>query len=239
MSKVRLDKFLADANFGTRSHVKTLIKHGFIKVNSEVIKNPSFSFDPLKEKVFYNDQLISYEEEAVFLINKPKDYICSNIDELYPSILNLLPSELFKKLKIVGRLDVDTTGTLLITTNGKLVNYFTHPKNSINKTYFVKVNHKINPAMVEAVKRPIDIGKGEFSLPCELEIISDDSAKITLSEGKYHEIKRIFHAFNLEVLELDRLNIDKYSYTNYNLKQGEYYKFNEEELNDILSLIGG
>ena len=146
---------------------------------------------------------------------------------------------LFKKLKIVGRLDVDTTGTLLITTNGKLVNYFTHPKNSINKTYFVKVNHKITPAMVEAVKRPIDIGKGEFSLPCELEIISDDSAKITLSEGKYHEIKRIFHAFNLEVLELDRLNIDKYSYTNYNLKQGEYYKFNEEELNDILSLIGG
>lgn len=234
---MRLDKFLADANLGTRSHVKTLIKHGFIKIDGEVIKNPAFNFDPQTKHVYFDDKLIPYEEEAVFLLNKPKDYICSTIAELYPSVLELLPAELEKRLKIVGRLDVDTTGTLLITTNGKLVNYLTHPKNNIKKKYLVTTNHAIPTSMIKAVLEPIDIGKGEMTRPCQIEIVESHKAYITLSEGKYHEIKRLFHVFNLEVLELDRIYFDKYSYLDKRLERGEFYKFNENELNDIISLV--
>jgi len=234
---IRLDKFLSNANFGTRSHVKTLIKHGAIKIDNEIIVNPAYLFDPLVNRVYLNDKLIAYEEEVVFILNKPKDYICSNIAELYPSVLDLLPKEYERKLKIVGRLDVDTTGVLLLTTKGKLVNYLTHPKNNIEKTYTVKTNHEIPKEMVERVKEPIDIGRGEYSLPCKLEIIDDFTANITLTEGKYHEVKRIFHYFNLEVISLDRINFHGYTYGN--LKQGEYYKLNDDELNEILKLVNG
>lgn len=227
MSKIRIDRFLAQENFGTRKHSRKLVKDGLVSIDDIIIKDPSTIFDTEKNIVKVDGEIIEYKEDLFFLLNKPADYMCSTIDEKYPSVLRLLPEQYEKRLKIVGRLDADTTGVLLLTSDGKVVNYLAHPKNNIGKTYRVYCNHKIPLEMIEKVKTPLDIGRDEMSSGAIFSIVSDDVADITLFEGKYHEVKRIFKIFNLEVIKLDRIRFQDFTYGD--LKQGEYRQLNEEE----------
>lgn len=232
---MRLDRFLAEANFGSRKHVKKMIKDRRIRVFDDIITDPGFSLDPDSAEVYFDDVIIPYQKTLYYLLNKPKDYMCSTIDELYPSVLNLLPEIYQKRLRIVGRLDADTTGVLFLTDDGKLNNYLANPKNHIEKTYRVTLNHDLSPALVDRLRSPVDIGRGEISSPCKLEIVNPNVGLLTLMEGKYHEVKRIFHHFDLEVIDLDRIKFHQFEYGN--LKLGEYRRIEEKEIEGLLDRV--
>ena len=232
---MRLDKFLANSNYGTRKHCKKLVKSGLVTLNGVKAKVPDLDFDPNTTEVLVDGKKVEYFENVYIVLNKPKDYISSLIDEEgYLSVLNLIDPIYAKRVRIVGRLDVDTTGLILLTDNGKLNNRLAHPHREIEKEYIVRVNHDIPLDIVDKVKEPIDIGKGEIAQPCVIKDIDKDTCHIILKEGKYHEVKRIFKHFRLEVIELKRQRIAFLELGD--LEEGKFRLLNEEEVEKLKEL---
>lgn len=227
---MRLDKFLADLNFGTRKRVKKLIKTGHVKIDGEVVVSSSYNFDENKSVVSFDDEIIEYTPFVYIMLNKPKDYISSTIDELYPSLINLIDPIYAKRVRIVGRLDADTTGIILLTDDGKLNNRLTHPNRNIPKVYQVTVNHEISPKLVNEFAKGVSIGRDEVTRPALLEIIDTNVAKVTLKEGKYHEIKRMFDHFDLDVIALNRLKFGPLTYEGLEVGQWRLLTDNEVEM---------
>ena len=156
------------------------------------------------------------------------------IDENYPSVMNLIPALYKKKVRMVGRLDQDTTGLLLLTDNGLLNARLAHPKTQVEKTYLATVNHLLRPTLVELFNHDIDIGRGEIAKPSKLEIIDEYRAYLTVSEGKYHEVKRLFGHFNYDVVALKRVRLGPIELGD--LKEGEYRLLSEEEIDSLLEV---
>ncbi len=237
--QIRLDKFLSNSNFGTRKHTKKMIKNGLVTLNDKVIKVPDLCFDPSSTTVKVDGEEVKYFNHIYLMINKPKNYLCSVLDEEgYESVLNLLDPIYQKRAKLVGRLDVDTTGLLLLTDDGKLNNRLIHPHHMIEKEYEVTLNHEVPISLVEEFNKPIDIGQGEIASPSTLKDLEGNKCHIILKEGKYHEIKRLFKVFHLEVVELKRVRLS--FLTLGNLKLGKCRELDEEEimkLKDITGLI--
>ncbi|MDD4532276.1 MAG: pseudouridine synthase [Bacilli bacterium] len=233
---MRLDKFLADANLGTRKHVKTLIRSRHVNINNSCVTLSDYNLNPELDKVEVDGKLIKYRKEIFILLNKPKGYICSNIDELYPSVLNLIDQQYAKRVKIVGRLDVDTTGVLLLTDQGKINNSLVHPRLKIEKEYEAVLNHPLPKNIIPQLTEEIDIGKDEKVKPRKVYLINDNTCRIIIAEGKYHEVKRIFRHFDLEVMELRRirlafLNVD-------DLQIGESRLLSDVEIEKIKAITG-
>lgn len=233
---IRLDHFLAENNFGTRKHVKKLIKDGLVKIDDKPCFTPDFKFNPEETKIYVNEKLVPYQKELYLLLNKPAGYLCSTIDELYPSVLNLLEPSMKKRARLVGRLDVDTTGVLLITDNGKLNNKLIHPNTKIEKEYKVTVNHEVTNRELEILRGKIDLFDDGIVQAKRVEQIGKDTILITILEGKYHEIKRMCKRADLEVMALDRIRLGSLTYGN--LKPGEYRSLNENEIKNLKSLVG-
>lgn len=231
---MRLDKFLADLNFGTRKRVKKLIKTGHVKVDGKIVVNSSYNFNENKSVVSFDDEPIDYTPFVYIMLNKPKDYISSTIDELYPSLVNLIDPIYAKRVRIVGRLDADTTGIILLTDDGKLNNRLTHPNRNIPKIYQVTVNHEIAPKLIEEFAKGVSIGRDEVTRPATLEIIESNVAKVSLREGKYHEIKRMFAHFDLDVIALDRLKFGPLTYEG--LEVGEWRLLTDDEVEVLREL---
>lgn len=202
---MRLDGFLSKNGFGSRKSVKKLILNKRVKVDNKVILDVGYKIID-GDVISVDDNVIKDISNIVLMINKPEGYISSLIDERYPSVMNLIPDVYRKTLRLVGRLDYDTTGLLLITDNGILNQRLTSPKYHVSKTYEVKVNHLLKNELIEKFNQPNDIGKGEITKPAKLEIIDDYNALITITEGKYHEIKRLFGKYNYDVIKLNRIS---------------------------------
>lgn len=225
---MRLDKYLADAGLGTRHHVKKLIRKGYVKVEEEVIEDESFNFDPKEKKVYVEDELIPYEEHFVLLMNKPKGYLCSTIDELYPSVLNLLDPSYRKRAVLVGRLDVDTTGLFLFTDDGKLANHLINPRFGLEKEYEVTLDHDLKAEDIEDLLKNGALMDEERVIPKKITVIASNKAQVVVGEGKYHEIKRLFKSKGYEVTDLKRLRIGDVTLPS-DLPLGKYIKCTEEE----------
>jgi len=228
---MRLDKFLADSNLGTRNHVKTLIRGKHVTVNGEVVRISDTNINLENDKIEVDGSPIKYVEEIFLLLNKPKGYLCSSIDELYPSILNIINPIYAKRVKIVGRLDVDTTGVLLLTDQGKLNNRLIHPKFQVEKEYEAVLNNDVPDEILPLLIQEIEIGAGEIVKPKKVEKIKSNSCRIIVSDGKYHEIKRIFKHFGLEVIELRRIRLGFLTVDD--LQIGESRLLNENEINQL------
>ena len=231
---MRLDKFLANANLGTRNHVKTLIRGGHVCVDGEINKHAEYNLKPDAEIVTVDEAVVEYHEEIFLLLNKPEGYICSAIDELYPSVLNVIDSQYVKRVKMVGRLDVDTTGVLLLTDQGKINNSLIHPKLKIEKEYEVVLNHDIPESIVPSMTEEIDIGENETVKPKAVNLIKPNTCRIIITEGKYHEVKRIFKHFNLEVVKLERIRLA--FLTTDGLAKGESRLLTQEEIEKIKAI---
>ena len=230
---MRLDKFLANSGIGTRSEVKRFIKYKRVKVNGEVVKSDSFNVDESKDVVLFDDLEVKYKEFYYILLNKPKGYVSAAIDNVYPPVTDLIPEYAFAKLNPVGRLDVDTTGALLLTNDGDLAHKLISPKYNIDKVYAVDVDKKLNPNLVEAFKQGIELD-GELTLPAELIIIDDKNAELTLHQGKFHQVKRMFKKFGYNVLGLNR---KAFAFLTVNdLKLGEHRELTIEEEQRLKSL---
>ena len=231
---MRLDKFLANSGIGTRSEVKRLIKDKRIKVNGEIVRSDSFNVDESKDIVLFDDLEVKYKEFYYILLNKPQGYVSAVIDNVYPPVTDLLPEYAFAKLFPVGRLDVDTTGALLLTNDGELAHKLISPKYHVDKIYEVEVNRKISHNLAEFFKRGIELD-GELTLPAELEIIDDVHALLTLHQGKFHQVKRMFRKFDYDVIKLNRkafafLRVD-------DLKIGEHRELTLEEENRLKEIV--
>lgn len=201
---MRLDRFLSMRGIDSRKSIKKVIRDGRVQVDGKTVYDFAMSIDGNSVVVMDGVQ-IQNEPYVTLMMNKPEGYMCSMKDERYPSVMNLVPENYRKRVRMVGRLDNDTTGLLLLTDNGVLNARLASPKHGIPKTYHVEVNHILKPELEEAVKYPIDIGKGEVAHVDSLTILDEYHATITVHEGKYHEIKRIFGKFSYDVIRLERI----------------------------------
>ena len=229
---MRLDRFLAMHGFGSRKSAKKIIHDCRVKVNGVVTTKSDLNITG-KDNISVDDKNIENLPYITLMLNKPADYMCSMKDEKYPSVMNLIPPEYQKSVRIVGRLDADTTGLLLFTDNGVLNSRLANPKYRVNKTYEVRVNHLLKQELVTIFKAGnIDIGRDEIADSSDLEILDEYNARITVHEGKYHEIKRLFGKFNYDVIKLKRIKMGPIELGD--LKEGKYRLLTDDEYQKLL-----
>lgn len=231
--KQRLDKAIAMQGSLSRSEVKTLIRKGAVTVNGQVVKNADFGVDFDSDTVAVQGKELSVSMHIYLMLNKPKGVVSASEDKKLPTVVDLVPKELWRKgLFPAGRLDKDTTGFVLITDDGEFAHDILSPKKHISKTYHALVNGTITDEMVEGFAKGVTIGE-DFTLPASLKKISSeeqgDWGEVILKEGMYHQIKRMFGAYGLKVLELKRVQMGKLP-LDPNLEEGKCRELTAEEL---------
>lgn len=224
----RLDKFLCDKKIGTRSQVKAFIQKGLVTVNDEVVKKADSKVSDT-DIVCCQGVLLSSEEFGYFMLNKPAGVISATEDDSQPTVLDFFKDEPYKNLYPVGRLDKDTEGLLLITNDGPLGHQLLSPKKHVQKTYYAKLAHGLSQADIDALEKGVDIGEKNLTLPAKIKVIEETAVHITITEGKFHQVKRMFEAVSNKVLYLKRISMGSLRLDE-NLAIGEYRPLTKEEL---------
>ena len=200
----RLDKVIGNQLGYSRKEIKELVRNKRIMVNDSVVLKSDLKVDK------YKDQIIEFKEYVYLMLNKPKGYISATEDRSMSTVLDLVPYEyLHRNLFPAGRLDKDTTGLMIITDDGNFAHDILSPKKHIKKEYIVTIDISLNEDMVREFESGIKLVDGDCK-PSKLEIISDYVGKVTLVEGKYHQIKRMFGCFNAKVIELERISMGNF-----------------------------
>ncbi len=233
--KLRLDKYLADMGLGTRSEVKQAVRKGRVQVNGQTVREPEYKTDTETDQVWFDGQPAAYREYEYYMLNKPAGVISASEDPRERCVVDLIESRKRKDLFPVGRLDKDTEGLLLITNDGGLAHRLLSPKKHVDKVYYARVQGRVTQEDAELFRRGVDIGEKRQTLPAELRILNAgeiSEIELTIREGKFHQVKRMFHAAGKEVLYLKRLQMGPLRLDE-SLKPGEYRTLNTQEL-DIL-----
>lgn len=236
--KQRLDKAIAMQGSLSRSEVKTLIRKGAVTVNGQVVKSADFGVDFDSDTVAVQGKELSLRTHIYLMLNKPKGVVSASEDKHLPTVVDLVPKELWRKgLFPAGRLDKDTTGFVLITDDGEFAHDILSPKKHISKTYHALVSGEITEEMVEGFAKGVAIGE-DVTLPASLRKISSDEqgdwGEVILKEGMYHQIKRMFGAYGLKVLELKRVQMGRLP-LDPNLEEGKCRELTVEELKLVSS----
>lgn len=232
---IRLDKYLAEMGAGTRSEVKKYIRQGSVTVDGVTVKKPEEKVNELTQKVCVNGKQIGYEKFEYYMLNKPKGVVSATTDPKDQTVVELIESRKRKDLFPVGRLDKDTEGLLLITNDGELAHRLLAPKKHVDKVYYAKIDGTVTEETVARFREGLDIGSGEFAKPSSLTIVKSgliSEIELTIQEGKFHQVKRMFHAVGMEVLELKRLSMGSLV-LDPALKPGEYRRLKEEEVEKL------
>lgn len=230
---MRLDKYLTTIGIGSRSQSKQLIKKGKIKVNNEIINKPEFHVDENKDVVSFDDVNLEYHRFYYYMLNKPAGVISATEDFQCKTVMDIMDVAPKNGLFPVGRLDKDTEGLLLITNDGELSHCLLSPSKHVEKTYFVKTDGVIKQEYVPLFKEGLDIGEKKNTKPSNLYIINENSAYITITEGKYHQVKRMFKHFKLNVIYLKRISMGPLKLDE-NLAVGEYRLLYDNEIKELL-----
>ena len=226
--EMRLDKFLADMQIGTRSEVKKLIQKGHVSINDQIVKKVDTKVD--EETIVYVDGLrVDYVSYEYYLLNKPAGFLSATQDSHYPVVMELVPC-IRQDVGIVGRLDKDTEGLLLLTNDGELNHRLLSSKNHVLKKYYVQVDTDIPDNAEDVFSKPI-VFEEFTSLPAEFEYIDNRSAYLTICEGKYHQVKRMFEKIGCTVTYLKRVQFG--SLTLDGLESGQYRTLTEGEIKDL------
>ena len=239
MGKIRLDKFLADMGLGTRSEVKKEIHKGLVRVNGIPDRSPEYKLDIQKDLVEVNGRQISYAQQEYYMLNKPAGVVSATEDKKDMTVLDLIQEKQRKDLFPVGRLDKDTEGLLLITNDGLLAHQLLSPKKHVKKTYFVRVENPVSPEDIKILEEGVDIGEEKRTLPAEISCLSPEknSLCLTIKEGKFHQIKRMFQAVDNKVLYLKRLSMGSLTLDE-TLAPGEYRPLTKEEIKRLKDHAG-
>lgn len=202
---MRLDKFIVESGLATRTQISKAAKNGAITVNGEVVRRPSGHVDPVCDKVTFCGREVIYREFTYIMLNKPEGYVSATSDDMSPTVLELLSPELQRiGLFPCGRLDKNTLGLMLLTNNGPLSHKLLSPKNHVDKKYYFEVKFPISNEDVSSLESGVDIG-GYLTAPCKVEMIDDKRGHITLTEGKYHQIKLMAEAVHNQITFLERV----------------------------------
>lgn len=226
---MRLDKFIAENTGLTRSQAAKALKSGIVTVNDVVVKSGSVKISE-QDSIRYDGELFSWVEAGqYFMLYKPQGYICSHDDGEYPTVFQFFDYPLMTKLHTAGRLDVDTTGLVLLTDDGKWSHRITSPKHHCEKTYLVTLADPVEDFYAEKLAEGILLrGEREPCLPAQLEIIDDYNVNLTISEGRYHQVKRMFAALGNKVEALHRWRIGDVILDD-SLEEGEFRPLTETE----------
>ncbi|UXR68882.1 rRNA pseudouridine synthase [Staphylococcus sp. IVB6246] len=226
---MRIDKFLANMGVGTRSEVKNLLKKGQVVVNDVVIKSPKQQIDPSSDQVEVAGDRIIYEPFVYLMLNKPAGVISATEDDRHQTVIDLIDGYDHLDLFPVGRLDKDTEGLLLITSDGNFNHRIMSPNKHVPKRYFAELAHAVDKSAIQRFEEGITLKEGLLQ-PAHLEILPNtNQALVTITEGKYHQVKRMFHEVDNEVVYLKREAIGQLELDPL-LHLGEYRKLTEKEL---------
>lgn len=234
---IRLDKYLADMGIGTRSQIKKEIRSGQVIVNGKPICRPELKINTDQDEVLFQGEPVTYEEYEYYMLNKPAGVISAASDRQETTVVDLIKDRKRDDLFPVGRLDKDTEGLLIITNNGELAHRLLSPKKHVDKVYFAKVKGIVTEDDIECFAQGLDIGDEKPTLPAELVICSSDEISgilLTIREGRFHQVKRMFQAVGKEVVYLKRLRMGPVTLDD-SLKPGEYRRLTEEEVDRLCS----
>jgi len=246
---MRIDKYICKSTELTRTEAKSILKRGDVRVNDVVIKNPSTQVHENNNITVSGQSLIARTSRYI-MMHKPLDTICSNVDENHPSVLNFIDVDKAFDLHIAGRLDVDTTGLILITDDGRWSHRIISPKSHCNKVYRVWLRYPLKTEIIEKFNTGVQLqGESSLTLPATLSVVYNEknsetsynpSCKsekrtevlLTLTEGKYHQVKRMFSAVGNKVIQLHREKIGEISLSN-NLQSGEWRYLTDDEVSSV------
>lgn len=248
MSFERIDKILSHEGFGTRKDVKRLLRFSSVTVNGTQITAPDFHCDVDNDEICVDGKVLSLQHNIYLMMNKPQDVVCANKDGLHDTVFSLLDEQYksgfaLEKLHLIGRLDIDTEGLLIFTTDGKLTHKLISPKSNCPKKYFVRLSKSIDEkeyAEYETeLKKGIHIAREDNEdeadcLPAEIQFTEkNDEVFLTIVEGKYHQVKRMFKALGNCVEFLKRVSINGL-FLDENLLPGQYRRMTDGEVSLLI-----
>ncbi|EAD1589601.1 TPA: rRNA pseudouridine synthase [Listeria monocytogenes] len=227
---MRLDKLLSHTGFGSRKEVKPLLKSGAVVVNGTIQKDSKTQVNPDKDQITVHGTPVVYQEFVYFMLHKPQNVVSATEDNVSETVIDLLAQEdTLTDPFPVGRLDKDTEGLLIITNDGTLAHNLLSPKKHIDKTYYAKIDGDVTAADVEAFAAGIELDDGYTCKPASLEIITPNEINVTIQEGKFHQVKRMFAARGKTVSYLKRISMGNLQLDE-SLELGEYRPLTESEL---------
>lgn len=234
---MRLDKYLAEMGVGTRQEVKKQIRQGKVTVNGTVVKAADTKIDETCDEVTIGGRNSSYVSYEYYMLNKPGGVVSATEDRRDTTVIDLIKDKKRKDLFPVGRLDKDTEGLLLITNDGDLAHRLLAPKKHVDKVYYAKIDGMVTEEDVKRFAEGIDIGaeEEEMTRPAKLDIMKsaeESEIRLTIHEGKFHQVKRMFLAVGKEVTYLKRERMGTLCLDE-NLKPGEYRLLTEEEIENV------
>lgn len=229
---MRLDKFLGNLGVGSRQDVKKIIKNGRVKVNGEIVHSPEKKISEGTDLVTLDGRELVFQEFYYILLYKPAGYVCSAHEKGQTSVLSLIKETYADKLFPVGRLDKDTEGLLLLTNDGKLSHELLSPVKHVDKKYYVELKERVRRDDILSFEEGIDIGDDKLTLPAVLEPLGELSCMVTIREGRFHQIKRMFAARNNEVIYLKRMEMKNLRLEE-SLKPGDYRPLTEKEIEGL------
>lgn len=225
---MRLDKFLSNQGIASRSQVKEYIRKGRVIVNEQVVKTSDQQIDESKDRIYFDGELIMYQKNIYIMLNKPQGVVSATMDNVHKTAFDLLKIANKKDLFIVGRLDLDTEGLLLITNDGELSHNLLSPKRHVSKTYQVIAEQPITKEQIQKLEAGVDIGEEKLTLPARVQQISENEFYLSIVEGKFHQVKRMLQAVDNQVVFLKRVAIAGLKLDE-TLKAGEYRELTKDE----------
>lgn len=238
----RLDKVLSNLGYGSRKEIKIMVKKGFVKVDGVVMKDSGEAVDPEKSEILVNGEKVNYKKFIYLMMNKPDGVVSATFDNYDETVVDLLEAEhaVFEPFP-VGRLDKDTVGLLLLTNDGELNHRLISPKWHVDKLYFARIDKAVDESDVAAFEKGVVLDDGYECLPAKLQILKtgEEGAEVlvTLQEGKFHQVKRMFQSVGKEVVYLQRvafgpLKLDE------SLEEGTYRELTTEEVTLLMREAG-
>ena len=239
---MRLDKFLVACAVGSRTEVKNFLKSGRVTVNGKKEKSAKLQIDEEIDEIRFDGQKLDYEEFVYYMMNKPQGVISATEDPKHKTVLDLMDDYArVKEVFPVGRLDIDTHGLLLLTNDGKLAHALLSPKRHVDKTYLAQINGVMTDEDIETFAQGIPL-KDFTCQPAKLELVSVDTEKnqslvrVTIAEGKFHQVKRMVAYCGKEVVGLKRLTMGTLTLDE-DLKRGEWRRLTKDELEGLLDSV--
>ena len=233
---MRLDKFISTTTTLSRAEAKKVIKKGIL-INDKLIKAPDYKIDEFKDQVIVNGNRLVYQKYVYIMMNKPKDTVSATEDAIERTVVDILRDEdRIYKVFPVGRLDKDTEGLMLLTNDGELAHKLISPKKDVEKKYYVEVSGELKNEHLKIIKEGVILEDGYRCKPARLEILDssegNSKANIFITEGKFHQVKRMMKSLGATVTYLKRLSIGSLKLDE-NLKLGEYRYLTDDELNKL------
>lgn len=236
---MRIDKLLANMGYGSRKDVKTLLKQGVVRIDDQVVKDAKRQVQLETERVTVHGDVVEYRPFVYLMMNKPEGVVSATEDQVETTVIELIdPSYAHYELFPVGRLDKDTTGLLLLTNDGAFNHALMSPRKHVDKVYVAEVDGEMTVEDVRRFAEGVELEDGYTTKPARLEVISRNgrrsTIRLTLSEGKYHQVKRMVAAVGKHVERLERIQIGTLE-LDPTLERGAYRELTTEELDQLLS----